>query len=421
MPGSRRLHGMMGLAACLVLLVIGVAGSDADAGSITLNRTYGVVEVQRAGASAWIRGTERMRLRSGDKIRTGDDAWCLLELSPQNVIRVMERTRLELQAVSTGTTRVAGRTLFAWRGTGAFDLKLQEGQVVPVLDRFAGSRMNLATPVAVAGVRGTAFSATVELVDGPPGIEAGQVEPTTCNVDLTVYHGAIEVTDLRSPDAGVTFVPAGYSIGFSQVRVPRGGFGAGGQGPGARNGQGPGGQTIGGRGDGMGPAGSAAGSSGRPSVGPGGDGVGSGPGSGGGTSPDGNRMGNAPQMRPGAMAPGASGPGAGLQAGAGAGSAPNGSGAGGLRVTPTAPTGPLAGAVRAIGPNLANGPNVGSRTPIGNRDASGALPNRMRDAALGVVPRVGPRPLPPPPQDGGTYPTSTTTDRTFTDPVDPPR
>lgn len=236
---------------CLSRIVVGVlcctlallaTGADADSDGVKLVRLFGQVEVSRSGQNKWSDATERMILRSGDRVRTGDNSWCCIELSENNVMRLANKSRIVLENIAQKSERVAERTVFAWKTVAAYDVKLEEGQAMPVLDHFHGSTMNFSTPVAVAGVRGTVFEATVERLEG------SEVAGGRYNVDFAVHEGTIEVTDLSHPDAGGTFVPAGYSMALHNVRVPPGGLAAGRMGA-----------MSGLRGQGAGPAGMAAG------------------------------------------------------------------------------------------------------------------------------------------------------------------
>ncbi len=217
------------ISSALILAVIFlVAGADADRGSVSIVKIFGKVEISRSGQTAWTSASERLKLRSGDRLRTGDNSWCYLELSEGNIVRITKKSRIVLEAIEQKSEQVEGRVLFSWRGVGSYNVKLEEGNAMPVLEKFSGSSMNFATPVAVAGVRGTVFEATVEHVDGA-GVE-GADAGGNFNVDFTVHTGLIEVTDLSNPSAAGTFVPAGYSMSFQNVRVPPGGF-AGSRGP----------------------------------------------------------------------------------------------------------------------------------------------------------------------------------------------
>ncbi len=230
-----------------LFLALAIAAADAGQDGIKIMRLFGAVEFQRSGASSWSRATERLVLRTGDRLRTRNNAWCYLELHEGNIVKVLANSSVKLESVSQSSERVTGRILFAYRGVGAYNVYLENGQVYPVLERFSGSSMNLSTPCAVAGVRGTIFEANVERVDGGQDSNGGAEPGGTYNVSFAVHKGSIDVTDLSNPNAGATSIPAGFALNLRNVRVPSGGFGAPGQRPqgGQPGGQGPGGQRPG--------------------------------------------------------------------------------------------------------------------------------------------------------------------------------
>jgi hypothetical protein len=368
------------LAAALVFAA--ALGVEADRGSVGVVKVFGAVQVRRADAAAWITASERMRLRSGDRLKTGDGGWCYVELSEGNIVKMTEKSAMVLEGVENTTQRAEGRILFAYRGTGAYNVKLEYGHIMPVLERFSGSSMRLTTPVAVAGVRGTIFEATVEPVGvSPAELDAAATRPAalgafplegaagadgaTYNVDFTVHQGGIEVTDLASASAGATFVPAGYSMSFQNVRVPRGGFSAAAGGPG-----GLGGGRAGGR-DGQ------AGGQNRGGVqGPGrGEGAGvGGQGQGGAQGAGPRRLGDAVGGRDGQGGGGMQG-GARIQGNGGASATPGASGAARGAAAPvaggqvgTTPSGPRANLVKPTNMGANNMVRGGAqRGPGGNR------------------------------------------------------
>ena len=210
--------GVYFLAFFVVMLI---AAADAGRDGIQITRIFGTVQVLREGHTSWSRANERQVLRTGDRLRTGENGWCYLELHEGNIIKVLKNSTVVLDSVKQTIERVSGRILFAYRGVGSYNVRLEEGHVVPVLERFTGSSMSLSTPVATAGVRGTIFEAEVEKVGGT----AASSGEASYNVNFTVHKGEIAVTDLSNPTAGATMVPAGFQLGFRNVHVPTGGFG----------------------------------------------------------------------------------------------------------------------------------------------------------------------------------------------------
>lgn len=234
------------LVAILAVGALPVTGGDN--GQLVIRQMFGTVEVQRAGATGWKAANERMQLRLGDRVRTAANSWATLEFSPGNIVRLMAESRLRVIDATERIEQVAERGIFGSRQAGSYMVALEVGQAFPNMDRLEGRSMMLSTPVAVAGVRGTSFLATVE-----ESTSGGASYGGTYNVDIAVYSGTVAVMDMRNTSAGLTNVPAGYAISFHNVHVPSGGFQAAQSlGAGQRGGR-AGGQEPGqGRGPGMG-------------------------------------------------------------------------------------------------------------------------------------------------------------------------
>lgn len=259
-PRYGRLARLLAPVALSVLLVLLVGSSlAADARMLILRKTYGTVEVRRAGSAGWIAANDRMMLGERDALRTGDQSWAIVEISRLNYVKVEARTQVVVKRAERATATSSRASVFNRRAAGVLEFELVRGTMRPLLDNLQARTFRLLTPVAAIGVRGTRFSATVEEVGGarPAG---GESPEGMYNVEVEVYAGQVEITDLRAPDAPPFQLPAGQSIAFRNVSVPRGGFG----GPGGPGGAG----RPGGPGGAGGPGGGGPGTQGGPTSGP---------------------------------------------------------------------------------------------------------------------------------------------------------
>lgn len=195
--------------------VVPVSAAGRDALIVSL---FGKVEARTSPDEEWVRASRKMRLRSGYALRTAKGAWCIIELSPGNLVRVMEKTEVDLEEVRNTTESVRGQFLFKNKATGAYHLHLEEGSVLPALSRLSGRDFTVSTPVAVAGVRGTVFEADV--VRNEAGASGG--EPTY-DVNFSVFEGSVAVQDLSAPTIAPTIVRAGYHIQMRGARPPAAG------------------------------------------------------------------------------------------------------------------------------------------------------------------------------------------------------
>ncbi len=217
---ARARFGFLGVLALGLSLQVagGPVGADTTREGVILRRNFGIVELQRAGSGTWIRATDRIVARAGDTIRTGERSWSIVEVSPDNVVRLGARTLLVVKAARQFSSRSSGG-VFSYARSGIMEFDLKEGIVMPVLSRLEARVFRVATPIAAIGVRGTTYLASVEKVGE---VRDGGQE---YNVDIEVYTGVVEITDLRDPDGGSFMLPEGQALRFRSIYVPSGGFG----------------------------------------------------------------------------------------------------------------------------------------------------------------------------------------------------
>jgi len=122
----------------------------------------GQVEIRSAGEAAWHNANLRERLQPGARIRTGAKSSALIEISTRNRLALGELTELGYDEATARreVDRAAGAALFSAsrRNVYSFRVSQSSGRVSAVLRGLGkSSRLELKTPIATAGVRGTYF------------------------------------------------------------------------------------------------------------------------------------------------------------------------------------------------------------------------------------------------------------------------
>lgn len=134
----------------------------------TLARVRGAVQVKAPGGN-WRRPNERERISPGTQVKTGTNGEVILRLSERNIVRLGPDTDFTLQA-ATVRREDAGARVGPFRqqqNSYQYEMDLNEGTATSLLRGLGtNSQYNIRTPVAVAGVRGTIFTATVRRNDG---------------------------------------------------------------------------------------------------------------------------------------------------------------------------------------------------------------------------------------------------------------
>lgn len=202
---------ILSLAILALVAVLMVSSTALDAQSVqpaSLIRSRGDVVFMKAGTSRWVPASERMRIGQGDKLKTGANGRAVVRLTPGNNVSLSENTEMVFEQATSQTrvdpdNKVLG--LFPVR-ISEYNLRtnLKQGQAVNVLRNLKGnSTYELHTPVAVVGVRGTIFLATVS--------PAGTVNFYTSEgvvVVTPVVPGAFEPQEL-GPGEGFTITVNG--------------------------------------------------------------------------------------------------------------------------------------------------------------------------------------------------------------------
>lgn len=160
-------------------------------GRAELLRPHGVIEVQRAGAGPWLAVSTNTVLQPGDIVRTGKGSRALVHLASGSVIRLDERSQLQLQP------KEAGFLLKMLRGAGYF------------FHRERPVRTDFETPLVSGAIRGTEFHLAVEesgrtilsLLDG-------SVELTNASGQLALGTGEQAIVEPNQPPRSTAVLDA---------------------------------------------------------------------------------------------------------------------------------------------------------------------------------------------------------------------
>src|SRR5436190_5682872 len=134
--------------------------ASADAAAVVLP-IEGTVETNRGGTEKWIQAKTNLTLSAGDSLRTGPRSRATVRLSDLSVLRVNEKTVLEIRA-----QRKTGSSLDLHTGSAYF------------FNRSKPSSLQFHTPLISGAIRGTEFNleaaadgtTTVTLLEGEVGL-----------------------------------------------------------------------------------------------------------------------------------------------------------------------------------------------------------------------------------------------------------
>jgi len=184
-PGNHRLLAGMDwrgtiVAFCFILLGLaappcarGGSPTAPDQAGLVLT-VEGVVEINRAGTEKWIAARTNLSLSYGDSLRTGPRSRATVRLSDLSVLRVNEKTVLEIRPQS---------------GKKGSSLDLRTGSTY-FFNRSKPSSLQFHTPLISGAIRGTEFN--LEAVpDGPTTVTLleGEVALNNSLGDLVLQSG----------------------------------------------------------------------------------------------------------------------------------------------------------------------------------------------------------------------------------------
>lgn len=159
-----RLACITGCLLGMLFSVCGLQAADSTVAGSQVIEVAGVVEALIANATQWSPATNGQILLPHDRLRTGVRSRAALRFSDQSVMRLNERTTLEIQP-PTGTERrrfrIPSGSLFFFNRERPADVQFE-------------------TPIATGAIRGTEF-----VLDVDPATGAGQLALLDGKVDLT--------------------------------------------------------------------------------------------------------------------------------------------------------------------------------------------------------------------------------------------
>ncbi len=163
----------------------------------------GDAKILKKGSEDWQSMRKDMVIEAGDQILTGDDSYVDIAYDSKflNVARIKEKTKAEFRSIEPT------------------ELLLEDGTIFNALDGLNGNTYQISTPTAVAGVRGTTFTASY---DAQLGKNFFDVYP-----DKSLHEGVIEIIpgDEREPvllKEGETLNPEGSVEAIPEDRMEEG-------------------------------------------------------------------------------------------------------------------------------------------------------------------------------------------------------
>lgn len=144
----------------------------------SLSNVKGKVTVKKAGTSEWVAAADRMELREGDELKTEAGSSAIIRMDDGTMTKVGPLARMSMDQLSS-----VGNN-------NATSLNVSVGKSWNRVNKLTkDTAFNVKTPTAVAGVRGTFFSAEVE---------------KTNDSTFDVYDGSVQVSGASDPSSSVT-------------------------------------------------------------------------------------------------------------------------------------------------------------------------------------------------------------------------
>lgn len=181
----------------IVLLTVAIPVfiySEVKSSAVKVTKVYEDVKIQKKGESVWNSVNIDQMLKQNDIIGTGINSYAELEIAPGNSFRLKENSQIVINDLEKESKDVDGSVVKLTH----FDLL--EGDVVFKLDKLPKDTLvQVSSPTAVAGARGTAFR-----VRYTPSVKLAKVG---------VLESSVRVVSVGEPNK-YTMVPA-----FKKVTV----------------------------------------------------------------------------------------------------------------------------------------------------------------------------------------------------------
>jgi len=141
---------VIGLGICIPFALYAALGTVP---AVSLIKVYRKAECLKPPSTAWSPAGVGTALVATDSLRTSNNSYADMQLDPPNKFRLRENSLLKIEQLSRESKDPDGSVV------KLTDLGLLKGDIIAKLDKLpAGTRLSLKSPVAVAAVRGTAFS-----------------------------------------------------------------------------------------------------------------------------------------------------------------------------------------------------------------------------------------------------------------------
>lgn len=164
------------LAAAFALIFIYSSSFAVKQRVATLTNVKGTVMV-KSGKAQWAPAADRMELKEGDQLRTEGGSSTIIRMDDGSMVKLGP-----LAAMTVSNLKAAGKN-------NQTSLDVETGKTWSRVRKLSGeSDFSVSTPTAIAGVRGTYFSAEVE-----------QTSAST----IDVFDGSVAVSSVNNPDQAV--------------------------------------------------------------------------------------------------------------------------------------------------------------------------------------------------------------------------
>jgi hypothetical protein len=185
---NRRLFSVCLILFCLITAAVSLVGAEPEEPSLELTDRQGDLEVEREGLTS-VENPEE--LEAGDALRTDNGENVKLRFSDDMLVEVTENTEVTIQSVEKKTEERG--FLFTEQVTvSELNIRLNEGRLLNTIqsdDEGEEFDVTVNTPMAVAGVRGTAYD-----------ISVGEDDVTS----VGVLEGEVNLRPQAAPDQQIT-------------------------------------------------------------------------------------------------------------------------------------------------------------------------------------------------------------------------
>jgi hypothetical protein len=128
-------------------------GASEKGPTVSLVKVYRKAECLKPPSTKWSPAGVGTALKASDSLKTSNNSYADMQLDPPNRFRLKENSLLKIERLASRSKDPDGSLV------KLTDLGLLKGDIIAKLDKLpVDTRLSLRSPVAVAAVRGTAFS-----------------------------------------------------------------------------------------------------------------------------------------------------------------------------------------------------------------------------------------------------------------------